>query len=105
MSAPKPRPSAWMCPAMFSGVMCGRILDVGEPYCWHCLVDPVALWGYQWALVAWMAEDEKRKGALYQWLDGLRTLADEKNYDGAAWLRDQFDTAPEDAMQILAVNL
>jgi len=56
-------------------------------------------WGHEWALVAWLAENEKRKAVLWEYLDGLR------NAGGALYVEDELDTLPEDAMQLLCVNL
>ena len=58
-----------------------------------------AIWGHEWALVAWLAENEKRKAVLWEYLDGLR------NAGGALCVEDELDTLPEDAMQLLCVNL
>ena len=105
MSAPKPRPSAW-------DAWCGTCKyrarieseDHERHYETHMLGcgpvwRPRALWGHEWALVAWLAESEKRKGVLWEYLDSLR------NAGGALCVEDELDTLPEDAMQLLCVNL
>ena len=105
VSAPKPRPSAW-------DAWCGTCKyrarieseDHERHYETHMLGcgpvwRPRALWGHEWALVAWLAENEKRKGVLWEYLDSLR------NAGGALCVEDELDTLPEDAMQLLCVNL
>lgn len=93
MSAPKPRPSAWDEPG------CGCVSPIANGECWSCGRLALALWGHEWALVAWLAENEKRQGVLWEYLDGLR------NAGGALCVEDELDTLPEDAMQLLCVNL
>jgi len=70
--------------------------------CGHCSWSPpirmAALWGHEWALVAWLAENEKRKAVLWEYLDSIRGLCTEAD-------PYTLDTLPEDAMQLLCVNL
>ncbi len=57
-----------------------------------------ARWGHEWALVAWLAENEKRQGVLWEYLDSIRGLCTEAD-------PYTLDTLPEDAMQLLCVSL
>jgi hypothetical protein len=92
VSALKPRPSAWDEPG------CGCVSPIANGECWSCGRLALALWGHEWALVAWLAENEKRKGVLWEYLDSIRGLCTEAD-------PYTLDTLPEDAMQLLCVNL
>jgi len=49
-------------------------------------------------VVAWLAENEKRQGVLWEYLDSIRGLCTEAD-------PYTLDTLPDDAMQLLCVNL
>ena len=108
MSAPKPRPSAWEWWCYRCGeIRCTsenrpdweHVRDLGEHGCGTSGAPyGRAIWGHEWAVVAWLAENEKRQGVLWEYLDSIRGLCTEAD-------PYTLDTLPEDAMQLLCVNL
>lgn len=112
MSAPKPTPDAWdwTCP----GCDCIETVEAGHrpkhctefgciPFAGQYVGPYAARWGERWADVARLAEGEKRQGVLYEYLLGVRTQAD--LHPPHPFLDELLETLPEDAMQLLAVNL
>lgn len=100
--SPKAKPSAWDARTMWfdQGIMIRRAVPIGEVHeSWeHKAIEHGARWGHEWALVAWLAENDKRQEALFWHLDMLRktTTLD---------IEEEIDLLPELAMQLLAVNL
>ena len=111
MVIPAANPSAWhhSCAGTNQGEKVPHVWRDSDPSHWCCPHGCVsfqspgssALWGHEWALVAWLAENEKRKAVLWEYLDGpVETLA------AALCVEDELDTLPEDAMQfVYDVNL
>ncbi len=120
MVTPTAKPSAWDVKCLMCGHVAGTIpLDDDDSSWWSdeagdsmrcrnrscsdfgvmCFyVTHRARWGHEWAAVAWLAENEKRQGVLWEYLDSIRGLCtDADPYT--------LDALPEDAMQLLCVNL
>ena len=108
MVTPAAKPSDWhhSCAGSNKGEKVPHVWRDSDPSHWCCphgcvsfqSPESSALWGHEWALVAWLAENEKRKGALWEYLDSIRGLCTEAD-------PYTLDTLPEDAMQLLCVNL